>query len=168
MQHMANLPSSHSGGVGFSTRSCGSYRGCSTAPGSTGFGSVGFSSLEPSPELGILVLLGMPWSRSSKGKEGVSPSKRAWLNSEVPCFASNGIWGKGDSGELIPGGMSLWVCWLVVPGRSPRLFKVSSSGVDEKASLFASLSGVIGMDEGSTIISEEVEGLDIEIVFSPS
>lgn len=77
LQHMANLPSSHSGGVGFFTRSCGSYRGRSTAPGSTGSGSFGFSSLEPSPELGILILLGMPWSRSSKGKEGVSPSKRA-------------------------------------------------------------------------------------------
>ena len=165
---MATLPSSHSGGVGFSTRSLGSYRGCSPSPGSTGSGSVGFFSLEPSPELGILIFIGKLRSRSSKGKEGVSPSKRAWLNSEGPGFASNDIWGKEDSGEVIPGVASLWVCWLVVPGRSPRILKVSSSGVDEKASLFASLSGVIGMDEGSAIISEKLEGLDIEIVFSSS
>lgn len=139
---MANLPSSHSGGVGFSTRSSGSYRGCCPAPGSTGSRSVDFSSLEPSSELGI-ILPGMFWSRSSKGKEGVSPSTRAWLKSEVPGLGSNGIWGKGDSGEVISGGTSLWVCWLVVPGRSPRISKVSSTGVGEKASLFASLSGVI-------------------------
>lgn len=91
------------------------------------------------------------------------------MKSGVPGLGSNGIWGEGDSGEVISGGTSLWVCWLVVPGRSPRISKVSSTGVDEKASWFASLSGVIGMDEESAIISKELEGLlGIEKEFSSS
>lgn len=83
LQHIAYLPGPHSGGPGFPTRSSGSYRGSfafSSPPVSTGFGSVGFCSLEPSPEYGILILLGKLGNRSSKGKEGESSSMRAWLN----------------------------------------------------------------------------------------
>lgn len=167
---MANLPSPHSGGVGFSTRSSGSYRGSSPSPGSTGSRSLGFSPFEPSPKLGKLILLGMFRSRSSKGNEGESPSRRAWLNpGSSGGIGSNVVWGTGVWGLMISGGASIWVCWLVEPGRPPRIFNVSSSGVDEEAGLFAPSSGTSGeIDEESARISNELVGLNIEILVSSS
>lgn len=59
----------------------------------------------------MLILLGMPWSRSKKGKEGMSPSKRAWLNAGGSGgFRSNDVWGEGVSGEFVSGGTSILVC----------------------------------------------------------
>lgn len=95
---------------------------------------------------------------------------RAWLNAGASGgIESNVVWGKGVWGLMVSGGTSIWVCWLVVPGRLPRIFKVSSSVVDEKATLFASSSGVFGeIDEESAIFFEELEGSDIDIAVSLS
>lgn len=54
-----------------------------------------------------------------------------------------------------------------MPGRLLETFRVSSTGVDEKSSLFASSSGVFGeTDEKSAIVAKEPAGLDTKTVFS--
>lgn len=54
-----------------------------------------------------------------------------------------------------------------MPGRLLETFRVSSTGVDEKSSLFASSSGVFGeTDEKSAIVAKEPAGLDTKTVLS--
>lgn len=106
-------------------------------------------------------------NRSIKGKEGKSSSMRAWLNAAGgPGFWSNDMWAKGVSAELVSRGASIFVCWLVVPGRLLRTSAISFRGsMEEGLNLFVSSSGVLAdRDKESSIISEGSVGLDIEIV----
>lgn len=120
----------------------------------------------------MLILLGMLWSRSSKGNEGMSPSSmRARLNAAGDSgsgIGSNDIWSEeGFSAVVVSDETSTWLCWLVVPETSPKNFEVSSSGgrEEEANDLFAS-SGVFGEtdEESSAITSKKPAGLDAETV----
>lgn len=120
----------------------------------------------------MLILFGMLWSRSSRGKEGMSPSSmRARLNAAGD--SGSGIGSNDMRSEevflavVVSGETSIWFCWLAVPGRSPGNFEVSSSGgrEEEANGLFAS-SGVFGEtdEESSAITSKKPAGLDAETV----
>lgn len=92
---------------------------------------------------------------------------RAWLNAAGGSeFWSNDMWAKGVSVEVVCGGASICVCWLVMPGRLSRTFAVSSrGGMEEGFNLFVSSSGVLAdTDKESSIISKGPAGLDTEIV----
>ena len=119
----------------------------------------------------MLILFGMLWSRSSRGKEGMSPSSmRARLNAVGD--SGSGIGSNDMRSEevflavVVSGETSIWFCWLAVPG-SPGNFEVSSSGgrEEEANDLFAS-SGVFGEtdEESSAITSKKPAGLDAETV----
>lgn len=93
---------------------------------------------------------------------------RAWLNAAGGSgFGSNDKWAKGVSAEVVSGAASICVCWLVVPGRLPRNFALSSrGGMEEGFNLFVSSSGVLAdTDKESATISKGPAGLDTETVW---
>lgn len=93
---------------------------------------------------------------------------RAWLNAAGGSgFWSNDKWAKGVSAEVISGAASICVCCLVVPGRLPRTFALSSrGGMEEGFNLFVSSSGVLAdTDKESATISKGPAGLETETVW---